>query len=118
MAVVIILAALLITVCMNHPAEASSTLQLRFYGTVAQCQAKIVENGQIDAVMELYERSVMVFSWSGSGYRCLEMDKNTEVLPGRTYTLKLKASLNGIPLPEKSVTRTNFEMNGIPGEIG
>ncbi len=84
-----------------------SFVNLEISNSCATCSACVTDYGQaISASMELWEGSVLVAAWSDTGTTQVSMSgvyNNTKA--GKTYTLKLNGTVNGVAIPEKEVVR-------------
>ena len=84
------------------PAEASMKTNavdsyLSFSGNTAYCTASITNIGKdIDATMELWYGTTLMGVWFGSGTDYVSISGSASVLPGRTYTLRVYGTANGI----------------------
>ena len=60
---------------------------------------------KVEATLTLVCKGETVASWSKSGVYSIALSEKCKVVPGRTYTLKLNYTINGVAKPEKSVTK-------------
>lgn len=87
---------------MAFPANAAENsmyvdTDLSFSGNYANCDAVIHYSGKdIDATMELWYGTTLMGVWFGSGTDYVSISGSAGVLPGRTYTLKVYGTANGI----------------------
>lgn len=79
---------------------------LTFSGTTANCKAVISGVGTIDATMELWYGSTLIDSWSDSDSTCLTLTGLHSVVSGRTYTLTVSGTVNGVAFTGTPVSRT------------
>lgn len=87
--------------------RASAIPGLTFTGTTANCSAVITSaSHEIEAVLELWDGSERVDSWEGSGTTYVKIKGNCTVKKGRTYTLTVNGTIDGIAFKEVSVTNT------------
>lgn len=87
----------------------SATPQLSFSGTTATCKATVVGNStsdKIEVTMKLMYGSSCVASWNGSGNGYVYMSKTATVTAGRTYTLVLEVTVNGVENDPVYVTKS------------
>ncbi len=77
---------------------------LDFDGTTALCSCSVRgETGdKIEVTMTLWQGSVLLYAWSDSGTTRVSMAKEKAVTKGKTYTLKVNASVNGKIIGEES----------------
>lgn len=85
-------------------AQTRSTLT--FSGTTATCKAVISGVGTIDATMELWYGSTLVDSWSDTATNRLTLTGTHTVVSGRTYTLTVSGTVNGVAFTGTPVTKT------------
>ena len=91
------------------PMRASGRPWLTFDGRTAECSASCVgdsDNDWVSATLELYQGSTFVDSWSGSGYGDVYVSGSCDVTRGRSYTLTVNYTVNGVEKPPVSVTAT------------
>ena len=84
-------------------------VSLNFDGTTAICSAACKgsrTDDKVKATLTLVSGGKTVASWSASDSSSVSIPESCEVVPGKTYTLKLNYSINGTAKPEKSVTKT------------
>lgn len=89
--------------------RASGRPQLSFDGRTAECSASCVgdsDNDWVSATLELYQGNTFVDSWSESGYGDVYVSGSCDVTRGRSYTLTVNYSVNGVEKPPVSVTAT------------
>lgn len=90
----------------NHRAvNAAPTLD--FDGATAECSVVCAGNvsDRINATITLYEGNDFVDSWSGSGTTRVSVSGDCQVTRGRTYTLEVTWSVNGVQQQSVSTTR-------------
>ena len=91
-----------------EPRAAGYSLTLTFDETTAVCEASCRGDKSTDyikATLTLYQGSTYVTSWSSEGiYRAIVTGQRS-VTRGKSYTLKLNYSINGVTQPEQSVTK-------------
>ncbi|WP_418505858.1 hypothetical protein [Dysosmobacter sp.] len=82
---------------------------LSFNGTTANCYVDCKGENSTDTVkatLTLYQGKTYVDSWSGSGKGHALVTGNCTVKSGKSYTLALTYSINGISKPSVSATAT------------
>lgn len=92
------------------PRALSIDPDLAFSGNTAYCEVMIVGNkttDEISATMTLKYGNTVVDSWSDSGYGYLFMEETATVSKGRTYTLVVDVTFNGVAKPTITVSGTN-----------
>lgn len=91
------------------PMALGGSLNLSFNGTTAVCEASCrgdTSTDYVKATLTLYQGSSYIDSWSSEGtYRAIVSGQHG-VTRGKSYTLKLNYSVNGVAQPEQSVTKT------------
>ena len=83
--------------------------QLNFTGTTAKCVVTVAGDNSsqyIQVSMKLMYGSSTVASWSGSGYGYVYLSKTATVTSGRTYTLVVQVTVDGVVKDPVSVTKT------------
>ena len=83
--------------------------RISFNGTTAICTAACYgdhSDDVIDATLTLYQGNTYVDSWSNSGVDSVSVRGEGKVKSGKSYTLKLTYSINGVSEPSASVTAT------------
>ena len=94
------------------PAHASTSAlsvssSLTFNGTTANCSALIINsNKEISATMELWCDTILLAVWFGSGTNYVNLSETASVMAGKTYTLQVYGTVNGIPFQTPPITRT------------
>lgn len=88
----------------------SSSVQLSFDGTTACCDVTISATdlkGDISAVIKLMDGSTCINSWrkAASGFLFFT-DSSTAVKKGKTYTLTVTYSVDGVTQPSLSTSAT------------
>ena len=90
------------------PMALGGSLNLSFNGTTAVCEASCrgdTSTDYVKATLTLYQGSSYIDSWSSEGtYRAIASGQHS-VTRGKSYTLKLNYSVNGVAQPEQSVTK-------------
>ena len=84
-------------------------VSLNFDGTTAICSAACKgsrTDDKVKATLTLVSGGKTVASWSVSVSYSVSISESCEVVQGKTYTLKLKYSMNVTAKPEKTVTKT------------
>lgn len=79
---------------------------LTFSGTTATCKATVFGSGTIDATMELWYGSTLVDSWSDTATNRLTLTGTHGVVSGRTYTLTVRGTVNGVAFTAPPVSKT------------
>lgn len=88
---------------------AGGTPNLSFNGTTAVCSVRCkgnVSSDQVSAKLTLYQGKTVVDSWSGSGKNYVTVSGQHKVTSGKSYTLTLTYSINGVSQTAKSTTAT------------
>ena len=91
-----------------EPRVANCSLTLTFDGTTAICEATCTGNSstdQVKATIELYQGNTYLASWSNEGTYFVAVSGQRGVTRGKSYTLKLNYTINGVTQPEQSVTK-------------
>ena len=106
----------ILTIVFTIPVYATSTRTLAvmpditFSGTKADCTVRIIANKTSDKVvgtMELWQGATMISSWNGSGMYTLKLNGTAQVSKNKTYTLKVKYSVNGVTQTPVQISKTN-----------
>lgn len=82
---------------------------LLFSGTTATCTVTARGKTPTDAVRattKLWNGRTCLNTWTASGTGSLRMSKTATVSRGKTYTLTVDYTINGIKQPQRSVTKT------------
>ena len=108
---VVVLAVMILATSVQalEPLAVGDTISLSFDGTTAICSATCKgsnANDKVKASLSLSTDGKTVASWSASDDFSVSIFESCEVVYGKTYTLKLNYSINGIMKPGKSVTKT------------
>ena len=109
LALVLVVAMLLASTAFAATYTVRPRATLAFDGTTAICSTTVTGDSpsdKIEVMMTLWQGSVLVYSWSDSGKGSVEMEKTKTVTKGKSYTLKVNASVNGEILNEVSVKGT------------
>ena len=91
-----------------EPRVANCSLSLTFDGTTAICEAICTGNSstdQVKATIELYQGNTYLASWSNEETYFVAISGQRGVTRGKSYTLKLTYTINGVAQPEQSVTK-------------
>ena len=83
--------------------------RISFNGTTAICTAACYgdhSDDVINATLTLYQGSTYVDSWSSSGVESVSVRGASKVKSGKSYTLTLTYSINGVAQPSVSPTAT------------
>lgn len=91
-----------------EPRVANCSLSLTFDGTTAICEAICTGNSstdQVKATIELYQGNTYLASWSNEETYFVAVSGQRGVTRGKSYTLKLTYTINGVAQPEQSVTK-------------
>ncbi len=81
--------------------------QLTFSGTTANCSVNIKQTGKtISATLDLWYGSICVASWHDTGVSRLNISETIGVGHGKTYTLSVYGTIDGVPFSGGSVTKT------------
>lgn len=106
---------LVLALILALPAQAISTRAangyptLSFDGTKASCTASIKGASSKDSIsvtLTLYQGSTKIDSWTASGTYSVYISDSCTVQKGKSYTLKLTYSINGVSQSATSVTKT------------
>ena len=106
---VVLVVAIVLSLCMPTFAAIQMVTvspSLTFTGTTANCSAAITANGYISATLELYCDGSPVDSWYASGYYYVNPGGSTTVAHGKTYTLQVSGTAEGVALNPTPVTKT------------
>lgn len=57
--------------------------------------------------MELRQGNIVIAEWSGSASGILKLEETATVKRGKSYTLVVNATINGIAQPTVTVDKTN-----------
>ena len=72
---------------------------LEFEGTTATCEVEVVGNNtseHIEVVMKLMDGTSCVKAWMDDGYGYVYMLTYANVTKGKTYTLRIEVTVNGV----------------------
>ncbi len=89
--------------------KATLLVSLAFDGTTANCSASAIADrsaDKIDMTIELYQGNTKVTSWEKSGSGSLNFRDTAKVTKGKTYTLKVYATINGVEYSKTSGAKT------------
>ncbi len=87
--------------------DASSIVKLSFSDGKAICKCTInYTDKTIKATMKLYSGTALAGTWYGEAVGSLTVTGRKVVVSGRTYTLKVTATVDGRPISIPSVTKT------------
>ena len=89
---------------------AHGSVSLSFDGSKAVCAAWYIADNTSDALdvtLSLYRGSTLVTSWSRTGTGAVSISERYGVQSGKTYTLILQYSVNGVAQPELTTTKTS-----------
>lgn len=81
-----------------------------FDGTRATCTVRIAGDrvtDTISATMKLRQGNTVIDEWSGSASGILKLEETATVKRGKSYTLVVNATINGIAQPTVTVDKTN-----------
>ena len=108
--VIAIILALILTIP-SQAADARRSRQrtpyLSIIGTTAYCSASYLGARQDDDIaveLVLKQGNTTVATWSASGKGSASADGQCDVKPGKTYTLVMTATVNGVCQPSTSAT--------------
>lgn len=80
---------------------------LSFSDSTADCSAIVSYTGkEIDATMELWCGTTLVAVWFSSGTNYVSISGSASIITGRTYTLKVYGTANGISFEAVPVSRS------------
>lgn len=80
-----------------------SSPTIYFSGGRAYCSVTITAAYQdIDATLQLWRGSNLVASWSESGTSFVGIDESHAVTSGRTYSVTVTGTIDGVPFSESS----------------
>ena len=98
---------LLFSVVVFAATTAVGTPSLTFSGTTANCEITVTQSGKpITVVLELYQGSTLVDSWTKSGTGRVKVSGSTSVSGGVTYRLEAHGTINGVSFTASPVTKT------------
>ena len=104
---VFLLAAMCLSVCAAEPRAPIARPTLSFNGTTANCKVIITSVGNdIEAIMELWNGSTLVDSWSDEGTSTLTINGTCRVTKGVTYTLKVYGTADGQSFSSTPLSKT------------
>ena len=111
---VILLTLMVVLVCFATEAVAKlyiahGSVSLSFDGSQAICAAWYTANSTSDALdvtLSLYRGNTLVASWNKTGTGSTSLSKRCTVQSGKTYTLVMQCSINGVAQPTLSTTKT------------
>lgn len=89
---------------------AHGSVSLSFDGSKAVCAAWYTADNTSDALdvtLSLYRGSTLVKSWRRTGIGTVSVSERCGVQSGKTYTLTMQYSVNGVPQPDLSTTKTS-----------
>jgi uncharacterized membrane-anchored protein len=93
---------------MQETRSIGEDMSLTFDGTTAICGATCIGKTSTDyikATLTLYQGNTYIDSWSDEGRYVIGVSGQHGVTRGKSYTLKLNYTINGIAQPEQSVTK-------------
>lgn len=99
-----------IPVCAASTRTIYARPSITFSGTEADCMVRITADKMSDkvvATMELWQGTTMIDSWSGTGMYTLKLNGTAKVAKNKTYTLKVKYSVNGVTKTPIQISKTN-----------
>ena len=99
---------MLFTTCVfGQTNEASQKVTLNFSGGKAICNTRINYTGKtIKATMKLYSGNALSGSWTGEAVGSLTLTGKRVVISGKTYTLKVTATVDGKSISASPITKT------------
>lgn len=92
------------------PRVKSGFPSLRIDNNTAYCMASYRcgdSSTDISLTLILKQGSTVVDSWNATGKSFVTLSKEKRITAGKHYTLTLSVKLNGVQLPEQSVTATS-----------
>lgn len=92
-----------------QPYASSTKPTLVFEGMTAMCSATCKgddPSDDVEATLTLYQGSTVVDSWSASGKYRVNVSGDCAVKSGKTYTLTVSYSVNGVDMPGVSTKKT------------
>ena len=107
----VLLLGILIAVLLIFPAHAQSarlsirTADLTFEDSTAQCDVKIYGSSSkdsISATITLWNNNQCIMTWERESNRNLSFSETIAVTQGKSYTLNVEFSINGVPQPKLS----------------
>lgn len=110
-AISVFLVFILVT-CFCIPAMAATRAatvapELTFDGTTANCWTSVVAiNQDIVANLELWYNGNMIKSWPGSGESYITISGSRPVFSGRTYSLRVTGTIDGVSFESNFITKT------------
>lgn len=87
---------------------AHGSVSLSFDGSKAVCAAWYTADQPSDtlnATLSLYRGNTLITSWNQTGAGTISISRNHGVQSGKTYTLKMQCSINGVAKPTLSTTK-------------
>lgn len=99
-----------VPVCAASTRGYSVVPNITYSGTEADCVVRITALSISDKVvgtMELWQGATMIDSWNGSGTYTLKLNGTAKVDKNKTYTLKVKYSVNGVTQTPIQISKTN-----------
>ena len=106
-----LLVAVLLVAIPSWAAETRSAVVapgLSFNGTIATCVIQVeadYESDRIEVYAELCEGSTVVASWNEAEMEYVDVSYRVSVTRGKTYTLRIYATVNERDLPVAYITR-------------
>lgn len=105
----VILAVVLISgLCFSASAQTRGVnviLNLSFSENTAQCSVNISDIGKISATLELWQGNTLIDSWEGTGTSYLSISGSHTVTSGKTYTLKVSGTVDGVAFTKTPVSK-------------
>lgn len=94
---------LLLTMCIPAQAAEPRALTVKpvlsFNSTTATCTVTIIDAGKyINATLELWNGTILVDSWSGTGTSAVTITGSCTVTKGVTYSLRVRGTSGGVTI--------------------
>lgn len=99
-----------VNVCATSPRANVFDPDITFNGTEAICTVCVTASRITDTIvvaMELRYGNTVIDSWTHSGSGFLQVEETATVQRGKTYTLVVDATINGVAKPTMTISRTN-----------
>lgn len=83
------------------------TPRMTVNGSTVTCSSSITAGGSsIDATLVLSQGSTEIASWHKTGTGVVTFSETESIVRGLTYTLTLTGTIDGVPFPTRSITKT------------
>lgn len=108
--------AIVLVIILGTTAQATGPLRapraepyLEFSDNIATCIAKVSGYGKTDKIyvtMRLWIDGTCLKTWTATGTERVTLEKETYASRGKTYSLTVDYTVNGVKQPQKSKTKT------------